>query len=132
MLGLRGVRSTLAVSASSQTIAAASSSVTPTGAAGEKGSEPGRKSSAALLPPLACTSSWISGSGSAAASSGSTSTSTISGTRRPSARATSPTITSAISAFSPWPAPRNLTTYNPSSSASTRPGIEPPSRSGVT
>ena len=46
MLGLRGVRSTLAVSASSQTTSAASSSVTPTGAAGEKGSAPGRKSSA--------------------------------------------------------------------------------------
>ena len=27
---------------------------------------------------------------------------------------------------------RNLTTYRPSSSASTRPGSEPPSRSGVT
>ena len=36
MLGLRGVRSTLAVSASSQTIAAASSGVTPTGAAGRR------------------------------------------------------------------------------------------------
>ena len=32
----------------------------------------------------------------------------------------------------PAPAPRNLTTYRPSSSASTSPGSEPPSRSGVT
>src|SRR6185503_6577064 len=32
----------------------------------------------------------------------------------------------------PCPAPRNLTTYMPSSSASTSAGSEPPSRSGVT
>ena len=55
---------------------------------------------------------------------------TSSGTSSPSARASSPTITSATSARGPWPAPRNLSTYRPSSSASTRPGSEPPSRSG--
>ena len=44
--------------------------------------------------------------------------------RRPRSRPTS--------AFGPCPAPRNLTTYRPSSSASTSPGSEPPSRSGVT
>ena len=32
----------------------------------------------------------------------------------------------------PCPAPRNFTTYRPSSSASTRPGSEPPSRNAVT
>ena len=32
----------------------------------------------------------------------------------------------------PWPAPRNLRTYSPSSSASTSAGSDPPSRSGVT
>jgi len=32
----------------------------------------------------------------------------------------------------PCPAPRNLTRNRPSSSASTRPGNDPPSRSGVT
>ena len=32
----------------------------------------------------------------------------------------------------PWPAPRNFSTYRPSSSASTIAGSEPPSRSGVT
>ena len=41
-------------------------------------------------------------------------------------------MTSATSALTPWPAPRNLTTYRPSSSASTSPGSDPPSRSGVT
>ncbi len=85
-----------------------------------------------LRPPLAAISSWISGSGSAAPSAGSSSTKTSSGTGRPSARATSPATSSAASAFGPCPAPRNLSTYRPSSSASTSPGIEPPSRSGVT
>ena len=47
--------------------------------------------------------------------------------RRPS----SPTMISATSAFGPWPAPVNLTTYVPRSSASIRPGSDPPSRSGV-
>ena len=32
----------------------------------------------------------------------------------------------------PCPAPRNFSTYSPSSSASTMAGSEPPSRSGVT
>ena len=39
---------------------------------------------------------------------------------------------SAIKARGPWPAPRNFSTYSPSSSASTMAGSEPPSRSGVT
>src|SRR4051794_27771745 len=37
-----------------------------------------------------------------------------------------------MSTFGPWPAPRNLSTYSPSSSASTIAGSDPPSRSGVT
>src|SRR5262249_50083779 len=37
-----------------------------------------------------------------------------------------------MSAFGPCPEPRNFSTYNPSSSASTMAGREPPSRSGVT
>ena len=45
-------------------------------------------------------------------------------------RPMAPATHSATSARGPWPAPRNLTTYSPSSSASTRPGSEPPSRSG--
>lgn len=57
--------------------------------------------------------------------------STISGTGKPSARASPPAMTSATSAFGPWPAPRNLSTYSPSSSPSTTAGIEPPSRRGV-
>ena len=56
----------------------------------------------------------------------------VSGTGRPSARAISPATSSATSAFVPWPAPRNLRTYRPSSSASTTAGSDPPSRSGVT
>lgn len=44
----------------------------------------------------------------------------------------SPAMISATSARGPWAAPRNLTTYRPSSSASTSPGSEPPSRNGVT
>ena len=36
------------------------------------------------------------------------------------------------SARGPWPAPRNFSTYMPSSSASTMAGSDPPSRSGVT
>ena len=39
---------------------------------------------------------------------------------------------SATSARTPWPAPRNFSTYSPSSSASTIAGSDPPSRSGVT
>src|SRR6476661_2376192 len=39
---------------------------------------------------------------------------------------------SAISARVPWPAPRNFTTYVPSSSPATMAGSEPPSRSGIT
>ena len=46
--------------------------------------------------------------------------------------ASSPATTSATRPLRPWPAPRNFTTYIPSSSASTRPGSEPPSRSAVT
>src|SRR6185369_2965795 len=37
-----------------------------------------------------------------------------------------------MSAFGPWPAPRNFNTYIPSSSASTIAGSDPPSRKGVT
>ena len=75
-------------------------------------------------------SSWISGSGSARASSASTFTNTSSGTGSPTPRASSPATTSAASAFGPCPAPRNLSTYRPSSSASTIAGSDPPSRSG--
>ena len=57
---------------------------------------------------------------------------TTSGTGSPTARPSSPTTYSATSAFGPWPAARNLRTYRPSSSASTSPGSDPPSRSGVT
>src|SRR5260370_11651839 len=77
-------------------------------------------------------SSWISGSGSVRARSGSSSMSTISGMGSCAARAISPATSSAISAFAPWPAPRNLSTYMPSSSASTMAGSEPPSCNGVT
>ncbi len=49
----------------------------------------------------------------------------------PSTRAISPTTTSATRTLTPCPAPRNLTTYIPRSSASTSPGREPPSRSGT-
>ena len=101
-------------------------------AAGLKVSAPGRKSMPRLRPALARTRSWISSSGSASPRAGSTSTATMSGTARPIARPISPASHSATSARGPWPAPRNLTTYRPSSSASTRPGSEPPSRSGVT
>ncbi len=129
-LGLRGVRSTLSTKASNQTTSAASSG--SGGSCGVNGNAPGRKSIPRLIPPLAAISSWISGSGSAAPSAGSSSISTSSGTGRPRARPTSPATISAASALVPWPAPRNLSTYSPSSSASTSPGIEPPSRSGVT
>src|SRR3954464_5738424 len=57
---------------------------------------------------------------------------TSSGTGNPRTRAISPDSSSAINARSPWPAPRNFSTYSPSSSASTRAGSDPPSRSGVT
>src|SRR6185369_18009276 len=83
-------------------------------------------------PALARIRSWISASGSVRASSGSSCTNTISGTGRPAARASSPATSSAISALHPWPAPLNLSTYMPSSSASMMAGSEPPSRSGVT
>src|SRR5689334_16670524 len=76
--------------------------------------------------------SCISGSGSVFAISGSSETKTSSGTSNPAVRAISPAINSAIRAFVPWPAPRNLSTYMPSSSASMIAGSEPPSRSGVT
>src|ERR1041385_7930456 len=76
--------------------------------------------------------SCISGSGSVFAISGSSEIKTSSGTRNPAALAISPAITSAIRAFVPWPAPRNLSTYMPSSSASTIAGSHSPSRSGVT
>src|SRR5215813_14092191 len=77
-------------------------------------------------------SAWISGSGSVRARSGSSSAKTISGTGSPSDRAISPDTSSAMSARAPWPAPRNLSTYIPSSSAATMAGSDPPSRSGVT
>src|SRR3954462_7860113 len=130
--GLRGVRSTLVMSASNHTTAAASSGAGGSPAPATKGSAAGRKSRPTLRPPLAAINSWISGSGSARPRSGSSSISTISGTSRPSARPTSPATSSATSARGPWPAPRNFRTYRPSSSASTSPGIDPPSRSGVT
>src|SRR4051812_29682980 len=120
------------MSASNQTTAAASSGLGGSPAPGTKGSAAGRKSRPTLRPPLAAINSWISGSGSARPRSGSSSISTISGTSRPSARPTSPATSSATSARGPCPAPRNFRTYRPSSSASTSPGIEPPSRSGVT
>src|SRR3954449_5045091 len=126
--GLRGVRSTLVTSASNHTTSAASSASTSP----SKGSAPGRKSRPTLTPPLVSMSSLISASGSARPSAGSSSMRTISGTARPSARPTSPATSSATSARGPCPAPRNFRTYRPSSSASTSPGIEPPSRSGVT
>src|SRR3954454_14518657 len=63
---------------------------------------------------------------------GSSSAKTISGTGRPSTRASSPDTSSAISARVPCPAPRNFTTYVPSSSPATMAGSEPPSRSGIT
>src|ERR1700716_2349290 len=76
--------------------------------------------------------SWISGSGSVRARSGSSSMSTISGMGRSAARAISPATSSAMRAFPPWPAPRDLMSYIPSSSASTMAGSEPPSCNGVT
>ena len=85
-----------------------------------------------LRPSLALRSSWTSWSGSRIPMTGSSSTPTRSGTRTPIRRPSSPTTTSATSAAVPCPAPVNLTTYMPSSSASTSPGSEPPSRSGVT
>src|ERR1700754_402024 len=130
--GLRGVRSTFVISASNQTIAAARSASGSGPAPGTNGSAAGRKASPTLRPPLAAMSSWISGSGSARPRPASRSMSTISGTARPSARPSSPATSSATSARGPWPATRDFRTYRPSSSASTRPGIEPPSRSGVT
>src|SRR3954453_22078458 len=130
--GLRGVRSTFVISASNQTTAAARSGFGGSPAPGTNGSAAGRKSRPRLRPPLPAINSWISGSGSARPRSGSSSISTISGTSRPSARPTSPATSSATSARGPCPAPRNFRTYRPSSSASTSPGIEPPSRSGVT
>src|SRR5688572_20569529 len=54
-----------------------------------------------------------------------------SGTGRPTARASRPVISSAISARGPCPAPRNFATKSPSS-VSTMAGREPPSRSGCT
>ena len=54
--------------------------------------------------------SWISGSGSARAERGVELDERELGTRKPSARASSPATTSATSAFGPWPAPRNLST----------------------
>src|ERR1700736_2417426 len=77
-------------------------------------------------------SSWISGSGSVRARSGASAMSTTSGMGSCAARAISPATSSAMSAFAPWPAPRNLSTYMPSSSASTMAGSEPPSCNGVT
>src|SRR3954464_6864888 len=130
--GLRGVRSTFVISASNHTTAAARSGSGGSPAPGTNGSAAGRKSRPTLRPPLAAISSWISGSGSARPRSGSSSIRTISGTARPSARPSSPATSSATSARGPCPAPRNFRTYRPSSSASTSPGIEPPSRSGVT
>src|SRR3954454_9378052 len=85
-----------------------------------------------LTPSLFVSSSWISASGSVFAMRASSWTKTISGTGRPSARPSSPEISSAISARTPCPAPRNFTTYVPSSSPFTMAGNEPPSRSGVT
>ena len=54
-----------------------------------------------------------------------------SGTATPIRRANPATTISATSALVPWPAPVNFTTYVPRLSASTMPGREPPSRSGV-
>src|SRR5215216_1055648 len=76
--------------------------------------------------------SCISGSGSVFAISGSRTTNTNSGTGNPAVLASSPAINSAISALVPCPAPRNLSTYIPSSSASMIAGSDPPSRNGVT
>ena len=131
-LGLRGVRSTFVVYASSQTVAAARSGSGRGPTAGANGSEPGRKSSPMFVPADRSSRSWISPSGSAFASVLSISTSTRSGTGSPRRRPSSPASTSAISALRPCPAPSSLTTYSPSSSASTSAGTEPPSRSGVT
>ena len=100
---------------------------------GLKVSAPGRKSSPRFRPPLRWTRSWISSSGSASPRlPGRPRRRRGPGTGSPSARPISPASHSATSARGPWPAPRNFTTYRPSSSASTRPGSEPPSRSGVT
>src|SRR3954470_6006422 len=94
--------------------------------------DPGRKSRPRLSPLLALSSSWTSWSGSRSPIAGASSTPTSSGTRTPIPRPSSPTTISATSEAVPCPAPVNFTTYMPSSSASTRPGNEPPSRSGVT
>ena len=132
MFVLRASRSTLVTKESNQTTAAQRSGGGAKPAAGSKPNAPGRKSRPTLMPLLRWSSSRISWSGSAAARRGSKSMSTISGTSSPRARPISPAISSAMRAFSPWPAPRNLATYSPSSSASTTAGSEPPSRSGVT
>ena len=66
-------------------------------------------------------------------SAGSSSTRTSSGTGQSQVpRRARPRRAPRPAPCGPWPAPRNLTTYSPSSSASTRAGSEPPSRSGVT
>ena len=85
-----------------------------------------------FVPADRASSSWISRFGSAFASAPSSSTSTWSGTGSPRWRAISPASSSATSALRPWPAPSSLTTYSPSSSASTSAGSDPPSRRGVT
>ncbi len=99
---------------------------------GSKPSAPGRKSMARLSPALALRRSWISSSGSRRPSWGSRSITFRSGVAKPRPRASSAQITSATSTRRPCPAPRNLTTWVPRSSASITPGSEPPSRSGVT
>src|SRR5258708_7265451 len=131
ILALRAVRSTLHTKASTQTMADASSA-SGTNTRGSKVTEPGRLSKAIFKPALASMRLWISSSGSVRASSAGSSTKTISGTGRPAARPISPASSSAIRALGPCPAPRNLSTYKPSSSASMIAGRDPPSRSGVT
>ena len=85
-----------------------------------------------FMPTESRSRCWTSSSGSAGASSSGTRTGTHRGTLSPSAPAISAQITSATSARGPCPAPQNLTTYIPRSSASMRPGRDPPSRRGVT
>ena len=88
-------------------------------AAGAKASAPGRKSRPRLSPPLRVDEvlDLLVGLRVAECRRRPRST-TSSGTGSPRARPISPASHSATSARGPWPAPRNFTTYRPSSSAS--------------
>ena len=83
-------------------------------------------------PALAWMSSWISGSGSARASAGVDVDDDELGHRQPERAPQLARDDLRDERPAPWPAPRNFVTYIPSSSASTSPGSDPPSRRAST